>query len=603
MRKECVIKSFSLGATRALCLLFGLMISALASSSLMAVDCTSDYIELNSQARIDSFQSDYGGGGTCDTVPGTLRVGGPDVVDLTPLSALTTVRDQFQIRQTNNLIDLDGLSALTSVGGDQTDAAGSFHIFDNAALTNFIGLSGLANVGGTLYISGNAALTNLDGFSALTSVGGLSIGDNDSLTNLNGLSALTSASVPWSIAIGGNAALTNLDGLSALTSVGGDLAINHNPALANLDSLSALTSVDGVLDLRGNTALTNLDGLSALTNVGGLFQIIGNPVLTDIDGLSALTDAGGGLNIKTNDALVNLDGLSALTNVRGLIISRNPVLTNLSGLSALTSVAWSLEIEGNAVLPNLDGLSNLTSVGSNLIVEYNSQLKSINGMNSLRSVGNDFFLIDNNLLSNCTILTRLLDQIDDYEPGPGPGEAGIPDIGGNATLQYNSSGCNSVTEILGDAPLLEINAGLNDAWFNPKTPGQGFLITVFPEIKQLFIAWFTYDTERPPEDVSAFLGEPGHRWLTAQGEYEENAAELILYVTTGGVFDSPEPEPVTEPYGEIMLEFSTCNAGTVTYDIPSVDRQGVIPIERIVLDNVSLCYMLNSELADEAIEQ
>jgi hypothetical protein len=49
-----------------------------------------------------------------------------------------------------------------------------------------------------------------------------------------------------------------------------------------------------------------------------------------------------------------------------------------------------------------------------------------------------------------------------------------------------------------------------------------------------------------------------------------------------------------------MLEFSTCNAGTVTYDIPSVDRQGVIPIERIVLDNVPLCYVLNSEAAEVA---
>ncbi len=51
-------------------------------------------------------------------------------------------------------------------------------------------------------------------------------------------------------------------------------------------------------------------------------------------------------------------------------------------------------------------------------------------------------------------------------------------------------------------------------------------------------------------------------------------------MTYGGVFDSLEPEPGTEPYGEITLEFSTCNAGTVTYDIPSFDRQGVILIKR-----------------------
>ena len=56
-----------------------------------------------------------------------------------------------------------------------------------------------------------------------------------------------------------------------------------------------------------------------------------------------------------------------------------------------------------------------------------------------------------------------------------------------------------------------INQGMIDAWYDPDTNGQGFFITVFPVIKQVFLAWFTYDTERPPEDVTAILGEPGHR--------------------------------------------------------------------------------------------
>ena len=61
----------------------------------------------------------------------------------------------------------------------------------------------------------------------------------------------------------------------------------------------------------------------------------------------------------------------------------------------------------------------------------------------------------------------------------------------------------------------KITPGLDDAWFNKTTNGQGLLITVFPDIKQMFLAWFTFNVERPPEDVTAFLGEPGHRWLTA----------------------------------------------------------------------------------------
>jgi hypothetical protein len=52
-------------------------------------------------------------------------------------------------------------------------------------------------------------------------------------------------------------------------------------------------------------------------------------------------------------------------------------------------------------------------------------------------------------------------------------------------------------------PGFEINSAMSDAWYNPATDGQGFLITVFPGIKLVFLAWFTFDSERPPEDVSA----------------------------------------------------------------------------------------------------
>jgi hypothetical protein len=35
--------------------------------------------------------------------------------------------------------------------------------------------------------------------------------------------------------------------------------------------------------------------------------------------------------------------------------------------------------------------------------------------------------------------------------------------------------------VQGEETVLQINAGLNDAWCNPDTDGQGFFITVFPD--------------------------------------------------------------------------------------------------------------------------
>jgi hypothetical protein len=135
----------------------------------------------------------------------------------------------------------------------------------------------------------------------------------------------------------------------------------------------------------------------------------------------------------------------------------------------------------------------------------------------------------------------------------------------------------------------QINAGLNDAWWNPETGGQGFFNIVFPDVQQMFLAWFTYDLERPDDSVTANLGDPGHRWLTAFGDYSGDQAVLDIEINQGGVFDSAAPAPVANTDGTITVEFSGCNAGTVTYDIDSVDRQGVVPIERLALDNMPLC--------------
>ena len=140
-----------------------------------------------------------------------------------------------------------------------------------------------------------------------------------------------------------------------------------------------------------------------------------------------------------------------------------------------------------------------------------------------------------------------------------------------------------------------LNAGFSDAWFNIDTAGQGFLVTVYPSIKLVFVAWFTYDTERPPESVEAILGEPGHRWMTAQGTFEGNIATLTVYQTSGGVFDAAEPAAETDPAGDgsLTIEFADCYAGAVSYTITSAGVSGVIPIRRLAEDNVPLCEQLS----------
>jgi len=134
-----------------------------------------------------------------------------------------------------------------------------------------------------------------------------------------------------------------------------------------------------------------------------------------------------------------------------------------------------------------------------------------------------------------------------------------------------------------------INAAISDAWFNPATDGQGFFIIVWPGIDFVFLSWFTFDTERPPGDVTAILGDPGQRWLTAQGPFTGDTATLDVFVSSGGTFDSPTPEVTTVQDGTITIKWTGCNAGVLSYNIPSLQLTGDIPIERIVLDNVPAC--------------
>jgi hypothetical protein len=71
---------------------------------------------------------------------------------------------------------------------------------------------------------------------------------------------------------------------------------------------------------------------------------------------------------------------------------------------------------------------------------------------------------------------------------------------------------------------------------------------------------------------------------------------MHIEMTSGGLFDSATDIQRTDPPGSdgtITLTFTSCNSGTVEYDIPSINRQGIVPIERVAGDNISLCEALD----------
>ncbi|MCW8926165.1 MAG: cytochrome c family protein [Xanthomonadales bacterium] len=158
-----------------------------------------------------------------------------------------------------------------------------------------------------------------------------------------------------------------------------------------------------------------------------------------------------------------------------------------------------------------------------------------------------------------------------------------PKDGGSSQLMWSGNPTSAA-----EVPLLEMNPGLNDAWYYPVTDGQGFFITVFPDIQKVSLSWFTYDTSLPPEGAVANLGDPGHRWFNALGSYTGNSATMTIKITSGGIFDTTTEVSRIED-GTVLLTFTDCNSGTVEYNIPSIGQSGIVPIRRIVGDNIGWC--------------
>ena len=137
-----------------------------------------------------------------------------------------------------------------------------------------------------------------------------------------------------------------------------------------------------------------------------------------------------------------------------------------------------------------------------------------------------------------------------------------------------------------------ITYAISGSWYDPQTDGQGFLIDVFDTNNVMFLAWFTYDLERPPGDVTAMIGDPGHRWMTGAGPFQGDTANLTITWSSGMIFDSPTPPVERENDGTMTVEFDDCKAGRVIYDLGQSGRTGTVPIQRIANDAVPLCENL-----------
>ena len=131
---------------------------------------------------------------------------------------------------------------------------------------------------------------------------------------------------------------------------------------------------------------------------------------------------------------------------------------------------------------------------------------------------------------------------------------------------------------------VDINAGMDGAWFNSETPGQGFFIDVHVDPQDgnfIFVSWFTFG-----DDTAS-----GQRWFTAQGGFAGSVAAIDVFETTGGSFDDGQPVNTAEA-GTLNIDFSDCRHAELTYLLEDEDAENSYAITRVIPESEALCEML-----------
>ncbi|RPH97560.1 MAG: hypothetical protein EHM68_07905 [Lysobacterales bacterium] len=160
------------------------------------------------------------------------------------------------------------------------------------------------------------------------------------------------------------------------------------------------------------------------------------------------------------------------------------------------------------------------------------------------------------------------------------------DLQGSFALQRvipDSQG--SCEQIAGSATrAVDINAGMDGAWYEPDTGGQGFFIDAHPDPQGgnfIFVSWFTFGDQTAS----------GQRWLTAQGNFTGATATIDVSETTGGFFDAPGAV-VNTKVGTMTIDFTDCSHAILSYSLTDDGVEGSIDISRVVPGTEKLCEEL-----------
>ena len=245
-------------------LIFLFLFALIIQTEALSQSCLPDGIHFYHQTTIDSFQVNYP---NCTKIEGNVKIGGPNITNLSGLSVLTSIGGFLWVLDNPELNSLSGLDNITYVGG-------ILNINNNDALTNLMGLHNIDSVNNKLVIIYNDGIANLSGLESITFINrGLLIWYNNKLTSLSGIDNIDALSID-TLDIRGNPSLSSCEVKSVC-----DYLANPTGGTVIQNNHSGCNSPEEVITACENLSVTN-------NNFEYLIKVFPNPAVDEISILS-----------------------------------------------------------------------------------------------------------------------------------------------------------------------------------------------------------------------------------------------------------------------------------------------------------------------------
>merc|ERR1711904_29087 len=361
---------------------------------LQNLQCVGDSLEIKRNDGINSLS----GLSKLEAVGGDLHVGwNKNLNSLQKLQNLVSLGGNLMIEGNDNLSSLWGVHGLTRVenatiasnkkllslaGLALSEVKGDFSAVRNENLMRLQGLKSLTTVGGNFTLESKddvlAALKSVDNdlspllaekvkFEAV-------LNDDNAVAKAGFAAAERGGIFPGSLRIEEN--VTSLTGLSGIKGIKGDLVTYENKnSIPSFAGLEALESIGGSLGFSesGFGNLQSIEGLERLTHIGGDFFLF-RSTLPSLRGLQNLRSIGGSFRAKYS-GLSSFEDLKSLRSIGGeLLLDSAGSFTSLAGLEQLEDIGLSIGGDLSIIhssLVSLDGLQGLRFVKGNVNIEYN----------------------------------------------------------------------------------------------------------------------------------------------------------------------------------------------------------------------------------------